>query len=80
MSTYEKLFSVSHTFSIPQSGSITQHNQFTFMFEKYRKIIMKINKNNSPIKISAAEDNGYSFVLVAAGTTIKQEDSNDKYS
>ncbi|CAG8820482.1 6442_t:CDS:1, partial [Cetraspora pellucida] len=76
MSTYEKLFSVTYTFSTPQSGSMTQHNQFTFMFDKHRKIIMKINKNNLPIKISAAEDNGYSFVLIAAGITIKQEDSN----
>ncbi|CAG8714212.1 5438_t:CDS:1, partial [Cetraspora pellucida] len=61
---------------LPQSGLITQQNQFTFMFEKHRKIIIKINKNNSLIKISAAKDNRYSFMLIAIETTIKQEDSN----
>ena len=76
-STYEKLFSVSHSFSTPWNASATQSNKFTFMFERHRKIIMKINKNESPIKIRAAEDHGYSFVIVAShGASIKQEDSN----
>ena len=76
MSSYEKLFSVSHTFSTPWNNSATQSNKFTFMFKRHRKIIMRINKNDSPIKIRAAEDNRYSFIIVASRASIKQEDSN----